>query len=72
MTRWVRLTVRFIGLIHNAEPEIVKLVEDLVIHYIKGNCLILIALPMTDDLENQKGVRLAQGVDPDGHRTVGK
>jgi hypothetical protein len=35
------------GIIQNAEPEIVKLVEDLVISHIKGNCLILVALPMT-------------------------
>jgi len=35
------------GIIQNAESEVVKLVEDLVISHIKGNCLILVALPMT-------------------------
>lgn len=35
------------GLIQNAEPQIVQLVEDLVISHIRGNCLILVALPMT-------------------------
>lgn len=36
-----------LGIIQNAEPEIVKLVEDLVISHISGNCIILVALPMT-------------------------
>ncbi|EPQ51165.1 hypothetical protein GLOTRDRAFT_141261 [Gloeophyllum trabeum ATCC 11539] len=55
----------------NAEPEIVKLVEDLVVSHIQGNCLILVALPMTDDIENQKALRLAHQVDPKGLRTIG-
>ncbi|KZT22881.1 hypothetical protein NEOLEDRAFT_1180623 [Neolentinus lepideus HHB14362 ss-1] len=59
------------GIIQNAEPETVQLVEDLVISHIKGNCLILVALPMTDDIENQKALRLAHGVDPKGLRTIG-
>jgi hypothetical protein len=36
-----------LGIIQNAEPEIVKLVEDMVISHISGNSLILVALPMT-------------------------
>lgn len=35
------------GLIQNAEPEEVQLVEDMVVSHIKGNCLILAALPVT-------------------------
>ncbi len=35
------------GLIANADNEIVQLVEDMVISHITGNCLILVALPMT-------------------------
>ncbi|KAF5339054.1 hypothetical protein D9758_014124 [Tetrapyrgos nigripes] len=35
------------GLIQNAEADIVKLVEEMVSSHIKGNCLILVALPMT-------------------------
>jgi hypothetical protein len=35
------------GIIQNAEPDIVKLVEDIVISNIKGNTIILVALPMT-------------------------
>ncbi len=31
----------------NADSNIVSLVEDLVVSHIKGNCLILVALPMT-------------------------
>ncbi|KIK58162.1 hypothetical protein GYMLUDRAFT_45362 [Collybiopsis luxurians FD-317 M1] len=59
------------GLIQNADPEVVKLVEDMVVSYIKGNCLILVAVPMTDDLENQKALRLANQEDRDGRRTIG-
>lgn len=35
------------GIIQNAEDDMIKLVEDLVVSHIKGNCLILVALPMT-------------------------
>ncbi|KAK0503501.1 P-loop containing nucleoside triphosphate hydrolase protein [Armillaria luteobubalina] len=59
------------GLIQNAESNIVSLVEDLVVSHIKGNCLILVALPMTDDIENQKAVQLARRQDPQGRRTIG-
>ncbi|KIM82118.1 hypothetical protein PILCRDRAFT_485567 [Piloderma croceum F 1598] len=63
--------LNFIDMPENAEPEVVKLVEDLVISHIKGNCLILVALPMTDDIENQKALRLAHQVDREGRRTIG-
>ncbi|KAK7461117.1 hypothetical protein VKT23_009043 [Stygiomarasmius scandens] len=59
------------GLIQNAEPNTVRLVEDMVSSHIKGNCLILVALPMTDDIENQKALRLACDEDPEGRRTIG-
>ncbi|KAH0580123.1 hypothetical protein H2248_002929 [Termitomyces sp. 'cryptogamus'] len=59
------------GLIQNDEPETIKLVEEMVVSHIRGNCLILVALPMTDDIENQKALRLARQEDPDGMRTIG-
>lgn len=59
------------GIIQNASPEIVQLVEDLVLSHIKGNCLILVTLPMSDDIDNQKAARLARDVDPAGTRTIG-
>ncbi|KAJ6557932.1 P-loop containing nucleoside triphosphate hydrolase protein [Mycena capillaripes] len=59
------------GIIQNAEPEIVQLVEEMVVSHIQGNCLILVALPMTDDIENQKALRLARQEDPEGKRTIG-
>ncbi|KAF7360121.1 hypothetical protein MVEN_00740500 [Mycena venus] len=59
------------GIIANAEPEIVNLVEEMVLSHIRGNCLILVALPMTDDIENQKALRLARQEDPEGTRTIG-
>ncbi|PBK78915.1 hypothetical protein ARMSODRAFT_947905 [Armillaria solidipes] len=59
------------GIIQNAETETVKLVEDMVVSHIAGNCLILVALPMTDDVENQKALKLANVADPQGRRTIG-
>ncbi|KAJ7269617.1 P-loop containing nucleoside triphosphate hydrolase protein [Mycena rebaudengoi] len=59
------------GIIQNAEPHIVQLVEEMVVSHIRGHCLILVALPMTDDIENQKALRLAHQVDPEGRRTIG-
>ncbi|KAF8878222.1 P-loop containing nucleoside triphosphate hydrolase protein [Infundibulicybe gibba] len=59
------------GLIENAEPTTVKFVENLVTSYIQGNCLILVALPVTDDIENHKALLLARTVDPLGRRTIG-
>lgn len=35
------------GLIQNEEPEVVSLVEDLVKVNIKGNCLIIVTIPMS-------------------------
>ncbi|KAI0321975.1 P-loop containing nucleoside triphosphate hydrolase protein [Amylostereum chailletii] len=60
------------GLIQVAEePHLVRLVESLVVDHITGNSLILVAVPMTDDLENQKALTLAREADPDGKRTIG-
>ncbi|KAF9053960.1 hypothetical protein BDZ89DRAFT_1056513 [Hymenopellis radicata] len=59
------------GLIANADNEIVQLVEDMVVSHITGNCLILVALPMTDDIENQKALKLAKTADSLGQRTIG-
>ncbi|KAK7679580.1 hypothetical protein QCA50_017290 [Cerrena zonata] len=59
------------GIIQNAEKELVHMVEDLVLSYIRSKCLILVTIPMSDDIENQRAVRLAKEVDPEGHRTIG-
>ncbi|KAJ7061772.1 P-loop containing nucleoside triphosphate hydrolase protein, partial [Mycena amicta] len=59
------------GLIQNAPPDIVRLVEDMVVETISGNCLILVAIPMPDDIENQIALRLARERDPAGIRTIG-
>lgn len=59
------------GLIQNDEDEIVKLVEDLVRSNIQGNCLIIVAIPMSDDMENQRSMRLALEEDSDRSRTIG-
>lgn len=36
-----------VGIIQNAESDTVQLVEDLVLSHIRGNCLILVTLPMS-------------------------
>ncbi|KAF8335514.1 P-loop containing nucleoside triphosphate hydrolase protein [Amanita rubescens] len=61
------------GLIQNSQtPELIDLVKDLVISNIAyKNTLILIAIPMSDDIENQQAVRLAKEADPAGERTIG-
>ncbi|KAI9058586.1 hypothetical protein FKP32DRAFT_1581292 [Trametes sanguinea] len=59
------------GIVQNAEPETVQLVEEMVNSYIQGTSLILVTLPMSDDIENQKAARLAQLADPQGLRTIG-
>ncbi|PFH48255.1 hypothetical protein AMATHDRAFT_150299 [Amanita thiersii Skay4041] len=61
------------GLIQNsADPSLINLVRNLVECNIKGdNTLILITIPMGDDIENQQAVRLAKEADPMGERTIG-
>ncbi|KAK0200154.1 P-loop containing nucleoside triphosphate hydrolase protein [Desarmillaria ectypa] len=61
------------GIIHNAEEETIKLVHDLVVSYIEEseNTIVLITIPMSDDIEMQAAVKLAKSRDPDGDRTIG-
>ncbi|PCH44638.1 hypothetical protein WOLCODRAFT_139118 [Wolfiporia cocos MD-104 SS10] len=59
------------GIIQNADDAIVRFVEELVLSQVEGNCLILVTLPMSDDIDNQKAARLARQVDPTGIRTIG-
>ncbi|KAJ7081440.1 P-loop containing nucleoside triphosphate hydrolase protein [Mycena epipterygia] len=59
------------GIIQNAEPDVVHLVEEMVVSHIQEDGLILVALPMTDDIENQKALWLARQQDPEGRRTIG-
>lgn len=64
------------GIVQNAPSETVKLVEDLVLSHISGNCIILWVVPM-DGTESlflvpPQAVKLAKQVDPLGARTIGK
>ncbi|KAI5479945.1 hypothetical protein MNV49_002235 [Pseudohyphozyma bogoriensis] len=59
------------GMVANAEQATIDLVKNLVIKYIKGNCLILVALTIGDDIENQSAAHLAKQEDPEGKRTIG-
>lgn len=61
------------GIIHNAEEETITLVRDLVVSYIEEseNTIVLITIPMSDDIEMQAAVKLAKSKDPSGDRTIG-
>ncbi|THU90221.1 hypothetical protein K435DRAFT_760491 [Dendrothele bispora CBS 962.96] len=63
------------GLIQNEEEDIINLVRNLVVDHIGGdqseNNIILITIPMSDDIENQQAVKLARECDPEGARTIG-
>ncbi|KAA1467041.1 hypothetical protein DENSPDRAFT_66992 [Dentipellis sp. KUC8613] len=60
------------GLIQVADdPMLVQLVEKLVVDHIAGNSLILVVVPMSDDLDNQRALTLSRNADPDGKRTIG-
>ncbi|OCH96157.1 hypothetical protein OBBRIDRAFT_719052 [Obba rivulosa] len=47
------------------------LVNDLVSEHIRGKCLILVTMPMNDNIENQTAMKLARTFDPSGERTIG-
>ncbi|KAH9909437.1 P-loop containing nucleoside triphosphate hydrolase protein [Fomitopsis serialis] len=59
------------GIISNADANVVKFVERMVQSYISGTCLIVVALSMETDIENQTALRLAREADHDDSRTVG-
>ncbi|KAI5117486.1 hypothetical protein M0805_009549 [Coniferiporia weirii] len=59
------------GLIQNDEQQTVELVENLVRANITGHCLILVTIPMSDDMENQRAMRIALEMDADRERTIG-
>ncbi|RDB19012.1 Interferon-induced GTP-binding protein Mx [Hypsizygus marmoreus] len=60
------------GLIQNSDPETIDLIKGLVVANIESeNTLILVAIPMSDDIDNQAAVRLAREADPHGERTIG-
>ncbi|GAA5887910.1 hypothetical protein JCM6882_000799 [Rhodosporidiobolus microsporus] len=60
------------GLIaHSKGEKDVQLIENMVRKAIRGECLILLAITMKDDFQNQKSVVLAQEEDPERKRTIG-
>ncbi|KAF7361538.1 hypothetical protein MSAN_01187400 [Mycena sanguinolenta] len=59
------------GLIQNEVPEVIEVVRDLAVSRINNNnTLILVTIPMSDDIQNQQAARLARDADPDGERTI--
>ncbi|KAF8193681.1 P-loop containing nucleoside triphosphate hydrolase protein [Pholiota molesta] len=60
------------GLIQNADEDLITIVRTLVESYVIGqNTLIVIAMPMSDDIENMQAVTLAGKADPEKDRTIG-
>ncbi|KAL1676056.1 P-loop containing nucleoside triphosphate hydrolase protein, partial [Schizophyllum commune] len=59
------------GLISNAEQHFIDLVSDLVKDRISGeNTIVLVTVPMTDDVETVAALKLAREADPEGQRTI--
>ncbi|KAJ7640281.1 P-loop containing nucleoside triphosphate hydrolase protein [Mycena polygramma] len=59
------------GLIQNERTEVIDVVRDLAVSRIKSeNTLILVTIPMSDDLQNQQAARLAKEADDAGERTI--
>ncbi|KIY72139.1 hypothetical protein CYLTODRAFT_486540 [Cylindrobasidium torrendii FP15055 ss-10] len=60
------------GLIHNAEQRQIDVVQDLVKSKItKPKTLILVTIPMTEDMQRQEAVQFAKHADRGGARTIG-
>ncbi|KAJ7773676.1 P-loop containing nucleoside triphosphate hydrolase protein [Mycena maculata] len=59
------------GLIQNERAEVIEVVRDLAVSRIESeNTLILVTIPMSDDMQNQQAARLAKDADPGGQRTI--
>ncbi|KAJ4473675.1 P-loop containing nucleoside triphosphate hydrolase protein [Lentinula aciculospora] len=60
------------GLIQNATESEINVAQDLVKDNIQGTeTIILVTIPMSDEMENQEAMRLAKQADPSGDRTIG-
>ncbi|KAJ3935180.1 MAG: hypothetical protein NXY57DRAFT_1101046 [Lentinula lateritia] len=60
------------GLIQNASQCEISIAQDLVKKNIEEiETVILVTIPMSDEMENQEAVRLAKQADPSGDRTIG-
>ncbi|KAJ7485041.1 P-loop containing nucleoside triphosphate hydrolase protein [Mycena galericulata] len=59
------------GLIQNESNDIIEVVRDLAVDRIASkNTIILVTIPMSDDLQNQQAARLAKDADDAGERTI--
>ncbi|KIM37374.1 hypothetical protein M413DRAFT_448441 [Hebeloma cylindrosporum] len=60
------------GLIQNAEEDLINMVRSLVENYVsKTNTIVVIAMPMSDDIEMMQAVVIAGKSDPEKGRTIG-
>lgn len=59
------------GLIQNESRDVINVVRDLAVSRIASeNTLILVTIPMSDDIQNQQAAQLAKDADPAGERTI--
>ncbi|KAF9444432.1 hypothetical protein P691DRAFT_763392 [Macrolepiota fuliginosa MF-IS2] len=59
------------GLIQNSDEQSIELIKSLVRRHVAGeNTLILVTMPVSDDIQNQGSVVFAKEADPDGRRTI--
>ncbi|RPD52277.1 hypothetical protein L226DRAFT_576779 [Lentinus tigrinus ALCF2SS1-7] len=59
------------GLIENDRTDVIQLVDDLTLEYISpSSTIILVTAPADDEMENQKAMRFAREMDPEGKRTI--
>ncbi|KAF9444433.1 hypothetical protein P691DRAFT_677583 [Macrolepiota fuliginosa MF-IS2] len=60
------------GLIQNSDQNSIDLIKNLVRKHVAGqNTLILVTIPVSDDIQNQGAVVLAKEADPSGRRIIG-
>ncbi|KZT61035.1 hypothetical protein CALCODRAFT_428383 [Calocera cornea HHB12733] len=54
-----------------SQTDLIELIKSMVKEYIGGNSIILVAITMRDDIDNQAAILEARKADPEGIRTIG-
>ncbi|KZO95026.1 hypothetical protein CALVIDRAFT_565135 [Calocera viscosa TUFC12733] len=54
-----------------ADADLIELIKSMVREYLIGTSIILVAITMRDDIDNQAAILEARKADPDGTRTIG-
>ncbi|KZO95027.1 hypothetical protein CALVIDRAFT_187292 [Calocera viscosa TUFC12733] len=54
-----------------SQTDLIELIKSMVKEYIVGNSIILVAITLRDDIDNQAAILEARRADPEGNRTIG-